>query len=96
MYGRRSAGASFRDFLEAIMCTMQNFEFVRGENEPCAYFDKSRQVRTIHHVDDGRVAGPREGGPAGEVIKELGRYMLLKVSTPIENYDAYVYLGRKE
>ena len=95
LYGRRSAGANFRDFLEAIMGTMDGFNFKRGDEEPCAYYDSQRGVRMLHHIDDGRVAGPRESHDAIEVVKQLGRYMLLKVSSPVEINEAYTCLGRK-
>ena len=95
LYGRRSAGANFRDFWEAIICTMDQFKFARGDEEPCIYYDSSSGVRIIHHIDDGRIAGPRSGSPASLAIQELSKYMLLKVSDPVEKWDAVTYLGRK-
>ena len=77
------------------MCTLEHFSFRRGDEEPCTYYDEESKVRMLHHVDDGRVAGPRQEHTAAEVIRWLGQFMLLKVSPPIEVYDCFTYLGRK-
>ena len=37
LYGRRNAGASFREFFEAVIMVEPNMSFRRGILEPCLY-----------------------------------------------------------
>ena len=63
LYGRRTAGSVYRNELEEILCTKvgpQRYAFSRGEKDPCVFrWDKSGIVQ-IHHIDDIRMAGPKE------------------------------------
>ena len=65
VYGRRPAGASFRDFFES---TLVKLGFQRGSTEPCLYRHTSGALIT-HHVDDGKLTGPDH--VCQEVLAEL-------------------------
>lgn len=94
LYGRRTAGAQFRDLFEMILCSEPFLGMVRGQHEPCGFFGKEAKILTFHHVDDGRIAGGHEAF-TGLFIHFTG-YLLLKVGNPIQEGDAYTtYLRRK-
>ena len=59
-YGRRTAGAVYRDEFEEILCTklQPEFEFKRGVRDPCVYRCDKTNIMLVHHVDDVRCAGP--------------------------------------
>jgi len=92
LYGKRTAGTNFRDFWEAIMCSVPDHNYVRGDVEPCLYHSESHHVNLLHHVDDGRVCGPQNA--LNELIAFLSLYLLLKISEPISTGMAYKYLNR--
>ncbi|CAJ1362823.1 unnamed protein product, partial [Effrenium voratum] len=60
LYGRRTAGSVYRDELEEILCQRlaPAFQFKRGGRDPCVYRCDKTQITLLHHVDDGRCAGP--------------------------------------
>ena len=94
LYGRRSAGANFRDFLEEIIMATPMLGMVRGVTEPCCYCSSTGEdeLRLTHHIDDGRIVANREHGPL--MISHLATFMLLKVSRPILPGTAVKHLGR--
>ena len=53
--GRRNAGASFREFSEAVIMLEPNMSFRRGMLEPCLYTAAADMTNILHHVDDGRI-----------------------------------------
>jgi hypothetical protein len=57
VYGRRTAGAAWRQLFEDTVCGILGYNFVRCPHEPCAYIDYKKGVLLIHHVDDIRVTG---------------------------------------
>jgi hypothetical protein len=57
VYGRRTAGAAWRQLFEDTVCGIPGYNFVRCPHEPCAYIDYKKGVLLIHHVDDIRVTG---------------------------------------
>jgi hypothetical protein len=61
LYGRRTAGANFRDAWEQVLLgyEVNGERFQRGTTEPCVYTLKSAFLTVSHHVDDGRIMGPR-------------------------------------
>ena len=60
LYGRRTAGAVFRDELEEILVNLPGLKLIRGTRDACVYYDSSTKLLLLHHVDDVRVAGPRK------------------------------------
>ena len=94
LYGRRSAGANFRDHLEDIALATPQMHIVRGSAEPCAFRDtsESASLRMTHHIDDGRIVASMEHGK--HMIMHLATYFLLKVSDPITTGKAMRHLGR--
>ena len=92
LYGRRTAGANFRDLFEAIMISVPGMDFVRGNAEPCFYFSDKAKTGIIHHVDDGKVSGTMQTTNA--VVAWSSKYLLLKVSPPIQAGMSFKFLGR--
>ena len=63
LYGRRTAGSVYRNELEEILCSRvdpQRYAFVRGEKDPCVFRCAKSRIILIHHIDDIRLAGPKE------------------------------------
>ena len=73
LYGRRTAGADFRDYLEKVQTGLG---FTRGISDPCVYYHKDRNLVVTHHIDDGRVIG--ESPNISWFFTELCRYFILK------------------
>jgi len=92
LYGRRSAGANFRDYLESVIISTPDFAMIRGDAEPCCYRSGSTDARLTHHIDDGRIVASEPVG--NELIVHLATYLLLKVTTPIYPGQAVKHLGR--
>ena len=92
LYGRRTAGANFRDLLEAVVIAVPGMDFQRGNAEPCIYFSKEASAAVIHHVDDGIVSGTAQATSA--VVAWCSKYILLKLSPPIQSGMSYKLLGR--
>jgi len=93
LYGRGSAGETFRLLHEAIILSVPGFDFIILHYEPCMYFSQKRQCLVAHHVDDGRLAGS-SSEDVSEVIAWMAKFLLLKVSNEIGLYDGYKYLNR--
>ena len=94
LYGRSSAGATFRDFLEEIIMATPELNMVRGVTEPCCYCSSAEgdKLRLTHHIDDGRIVANRDHGPL--MLSRLATFLLLKVSKPIMAGSAVKHLGR--
>ena len=92
LYGRRSAGANFRDYLEEVVLAAPKFEMIRGDSEPCCYRSQPMQTALTHHIDDGRIVAPEASGLL--IIQHLATYMLLKISDMIVPGVAVSHLGR--
>ena len=67
LYGRQNASNSFWEFLEAIACSVPDTSgelwkggFKQGTGDACLYYSKALDTALIHHVHDGRCAGPDE------------------------------------
>lgn len=65
LYGRRTAGATYRNELESIICeTFKTdeagfqFQFVRGDTDSTIYRCARARGVLLHHVDDDRVFRP--------------------------------------
>ena len=59
LYGRRTAGATYRNELEGIICEALNtdeagfqFEFVRGDTDSTVYRCAKTRCVLLHHVDE--------------------------------------------
>ena len=89
LYGRRTAGARFRDFFEAVLTQLQ---FVRGNSEPCLFVRRDWDVVLTHHVDDGRLVGP--SARIQETVEHMQRFMLLKVTPLVMAGMGFEHLGR--
>ena len=48
LYGKRTAGASYRDFWEALVCSIPGHEYTQGEIESCLYHSEAAQVNILH------------------------------------------------
>jgi len=94
LYGRKSAGATFRDFWESVVCSTPKAEIVRLENEPCMYYSEKTKVQLVHHVDDARLTGPEDA--QRQVTAHLSRFMLMELSEPVKEGLAYKYLGNSK
>ena len=92
LYGRRTAGANFRDLFEEVMLAAPPGDFQLGMSEPCAYHSKASDTRATHHIDDGRALGPAEA--LDTLIIHLATSMLFKVSDRITPGVAVSHLGR--
>ncbi|CAE8654540.1 unnamed protein product [Polarella glacialis] len=60
LYGRRTAGAVYRDELEYVMVEKpkdHGFRFARGRRDPCVYRCATTGTTIVHHVDDFRATG---------------------------------------
>ena len=90
LYGRRTAGADFRDFYEDVLTKWTGM--LRGTTDPCLYHDRARDLTVTHHIDDGRVTGPPK--VLKEFIAYLKKHMLVKVSPLIWPGDGVEHLGR--
>ena len=90
LYGRRNAGAAFRDFFEECMPTT----LVRGDSEPCLFWNRLRGdegVNVLHHIDDGKVSANQLATDL--LISHLADWMLLKVSAPQTPTLGIIHLG---
>ena len=90
LYGRRNAGAAFRDFFEDCMPKA----LVRGDSEPCLYSNRlqgDEGVNLLHHIDDGKTSATQD--ETDKVIAHLAVWMLLKVSAPQTPTLGITHLG---
>ena len=92
LYGRRPAGANFRDYFERVVCEMRGFSFKRGIAEPAAYHDEVSGTVLTHHIDDGRVCA--DSSVASALFAGLSRHLVLKISPAILEGTGAEYLGR--
>ena len=90
LYGRTTAGATFRDFWEAIVCSVPGEKMKRLELAPCYYMGESKTTLG-HHIDDARLTGTDIG--QARVEAHLSSFMLLKVSEQVVAGVGYKYLG---
>ena len=90
LYGRRTAGADFRDYFETVL--VSGVEFKRGTADPCVYYNPKRQLILTHHIDDGRIVGkPSE---SKTFVKEFSKYVILKTTGPLKAGQGFLHLNR--
>ena len=75
LYGRRSAGANWREHFEAVV---KGYPVMveRSEYDPCLYICESEKWAMVHHVDDLTLTGPEEN--IERFINYLGTQLLMK------------------
>ena len=82
LYGRRTAGATYRHELQEILTVglaCKGFEFQIGVKDPTTYRCNKSEIRLLHHIDDFRSTGP---SPALMALwkTELPHWLELKYS----------------
>jgi hypothetical protein len=75
LYGRRTASADFRDYMEEAVLAADG-QYVRGILEPTLYYSENHDTAMTHHVDDGTICGPDDRMMG--LIENLMKFMLLK------------------
>ena len=82
LYGRRPAGATFRDEFEQVMVgelAEHGYQFERGKLDPCVYTCKKSDVTVVHHVDDTGATGPEADLDYLHNKTGLGAYLDMKI-----------------
>ena len=90
LYGRRTAGANFRDYFEESVKLKDGY--VRGDKEPCLFYNSSEDNAVTHHIDDGRMCGPDHS--MNDLVSHLAGHMLLKVTGIMKPGMAVSHLRR--
>jgi hypothetical protein len=93
LYGRRTAGANFRDAWEQVLLgyEVDGETFERGTTKPCVFFLWKACLTVNHHVDDGRIKGPRQ--EVLKFIEYIKTKVLLKCSPVLAPGCACSHLG---
>ena len=92
LYGRRPAGAGFRDYLEKVLVGLDGFAFKRGVAEPTAFRDTLSGAIVTHDIDDGRAVTPARLG--ANLFAGLSRHLVMKVTAAIRPGEGAEHLGR--
>ena len=96
LYGRRTAGSVYRNELEEILCSRvdpQRYAFTRGEKDPCVFRCDKSGVILIHHIDDIRMAGPKEA--VNHLVEvEMPKHCEVQAGELESEGTAVEYLGR--
>ena len=96
LYGRRTAGSVYRNELEEILCSKvdpQRYFFSRGEKDPCVFRCDKSGIILIHHIDDIRMAGPKEA--VNHLVEvEMPKHCEVQAGELESEGTAVEYLGR--
>ena len=96
LYGRRTAGSVYRNELEEILCSKvdpQRYSFSRGEKDPCVFRCDKSGIILIHHIDDIRMAGPKEA--VNHLVEvEMPKHCEVQAGELESEGTAVEYLGR--
>ena len=87
LYGRRSAGATFKNRFDEIMLEelkRHGYAFQKGKVDACVFTCPVSDVTIIHHVDDTGAGGSDQHLQYLHSNTSLGAYLDLKTSARIE------------
>jgi len=90
LYGRRTAGAVYRNELEDIVCNViktEGFNFIRGVKDPCVYRCSKTRAVLVHHIDDCRMTAPPD--VLERLVNSMEQYLEIKRG-PLEVEDTSV------